>query len=97
MLKKELEHDEIYEETWEEKENELLLYVKNDVLSTAFCYARHTMGMEELKIFGMKNTSILPSLANKFFNGLRNENDEPIYTYTYPFMRNFLRQSIKAG
>ena len=53
------------------------------------------MGMQELTGFGMKNNLTLPSLANKDFNGLRDENDETIYTYTYPFMRNFVRQSIK--
>ena len=97
LLKKELEHDEIYEDTWEEKENEWLPYVKDDVLSTAFCYARYTMGMEELTRFGMKNSLTLTSLANNSFNSLRDENDEPIYTYTDPFMRNFVRKSIWGG
>ena len=92
-----MDHDEIYEDIWEEKENEWLPYVKNDALSTAFCYARYTMGMEELTGFGMKNSLTLPSLANKFFNSLGNENDEPIYNYTDPLMRNFVRQSIKGG
>ena len=55
------------------------------------------MGMEELTGFGMKNCLTLPSLANKYFNSLRDENDEPIYTYTDPFMRNFVRKSIKGG
>ena len=32
-----MEHDEFNEHTWAEKENEWLPYVKNDVLSTAFC------------------------------------------------------------
>ena len=97
LLKKELEHDEIYENNWEKKENEWLPYVKNDVLSTAFCYARYTMGMEKLTKFGIKNSLTLPSLANKYFNSLRDENDEPIYTYTDPFMRNFVRKAIKGG
>ena len=97
LLKKKLEHDEIYEDTWEEKENDWLPYVKNDVLSTAFCYARYTTGMAELTEFGMKNSLTLPSLANKYFNSLRDENDEPIYTYTDPFMRNFVRKAIKGG
>ena len=97
LLKKELEHDEVFEDTWEDKENEWLPYVKNDVLSTAFCYARYTMGMEELTGFGMKNSLSSPSLANIFINSLRDENDEPIYTYTDPFMRNFVRKSIKGG
>ena len=97
LLKKELEHDEIYEDTYEAKENELLPYAKNDVLSTAFCYARYTMGKEELTEFSIKNSLTLPSLANKYFNSLRDENDEPIYTYTDPFMRNFVRKAIKGG
>ena len=37
LLKQELEHDENYEDTWEDKEDEWLPYVENDVLSTAFC------------------------------------------------------------
>ena len=55
------------------------------------------MGMEDLTNFGMKNSLTLPSLANKFFNSLRDENDDPIYTYTDPFMRNFVRKAIKGG
>ena len=97
LLKKELEHDEIYKDNWEEKENEWLPYVKDDVLSTAFCYARYTMGMEELTEFGMRNSLTLPGLANKYFNSLRDENDEPIYTYTDTFMRNLVRKAIKGG
>ena len=45
----------------------------------------------------MKNSLTLPSLANKYFNSLRDENNEPIYTYTDPFMRNFVRKAIKRG
>ena len=30
------------------------------------------MGMEELTGFGMKSSLTLPSLANKYFNSLRN-------------------------
>ena len=53
--------------------------------------------MEELTEFGMKNSLTLPSLANKFFNSLRDENDEAIYTYIDSFMRNFVRKAIKGG
>ena len=74
-----------------------LPYAKSDVLSTPFCYARYTMGMEELTIFGMENSLTLPSLANNYFNSLRDENDEPIYTYTDPIMRNFVRNATKGG
>ena len=67
------------------------------MLSTAFSYARFSKGMEELAEFGMKNSLTLPSLANKYFNSLREENDEPIYTYNGEYMRHFVRQSIKGG
>ena len=97
LLKQKLEYDEIYEDNWEKKENEWLPYLKNDVLSTAFSYARYAKGMEDLTGFDMKNSLTLPSLADKFFNSLRDENDETIYTYTDPFMRHFVRQSIKGG
>ena len=36
------------------------------------------MGMEKITNFGMKNSLTLPSLANKYFNSLRDENDGPI-------------------
>ena len=97
LLKQGLEHDEIFEDNWEEKENEWLPYLQNDVLSTAFSYARYSKGMEELTGFGMKNSLTLPSLANKYFNSLRDESDEPIYTYNDEFMRHFVRKSIKGG
>ena len=53
--------------------------------------------MEELTNFGMKNNLTLLSLANKFLNNLRDDNDEPIYTYTDPFMQNFVKQSMKGS
>ena len=97
LLKQKLEHDEFIEDNWEEKENEWLPYLKNDVLSTAFSYARYSKGMEELTGFEMKNSLTLPSLANKYFNSLRDENEEPICTYNDEYMRYFVRQSIKGG
>ena len=55
------------------------------------------MGMEELTGFGMKNSLTLPSLAKKFFNSLRDEKDETIYTYSDPFIRNIVRKAIEGG
>ena len=55
------------------------------------------MGIEKLTKFAMKNSLTLPSLADKNFDNLRDENDETIYTYIDSFMRNFVRQSKKGG
>ena len=65
LINQELEHDEIYEDNWEEKENEWLPNPKKDVLSTAFSHARFSKGVEELTRFCMENSLTLPSLANK--------------------------------
>ena len=94
LLEQELEHDELYEDNWEEKESDWLPYLRNDVLSTAFSYARYSKGMEKLTEFGMKKRLILPSLANEPFISLRDENDEPIYSYNDEIMRHFVRQSL---
>ena len=53
--------------------------------------------MEELTSFGKNNKLTLPSLANKYFNSLRDEDDEPIYTYTDSLLRKFVRKAIKDG
>ena len=45
----------------------------------------------------MKECLSLPGLGWKNFNSLRNEEDEPIYTYDDKYMRWFVRQSIKSG
>ena len=55
------------------------------------------MGMEKLTRFRMNKSTTLPSLIYKYFNCLRNENDETIYTYNDEHMRCFVRQSIKDG
>ena len=71
--------------------------LKKDVLPTAFSYARYAKCLEELTGFGMKNSLTLPSLANKYFKSLRDENKEPICTYTDLFMGHLVRQSITGG
>ena len=55
LSKLETNHDENYGVTWEIIENELLPYLKSDILSTVFCYARYQKGMEELTGLDMKN------------------------------------------
>ena len=97
ILKQEMENDEIYEDRWETRENEWSPYVKDDVLSTAFFCARYTMSVAESTNFGTKNSLILPILSNEFFNSSRDENYEPIYTYTGPFIEKFCTTKHKKG
>ena len=53
--------------------------------------------MEEITGFSLKDCLSLPGLGWKYFNSLRTEEDEPIYTYNGKYMSWFVRQSIKGG
>ena len=97
LLKTDMNHNEVYSDTWKDKESEWLPYVKNDVLCIAFNYARYCKAMEDITGFSMKDCLSLPGLGWKYFNSLRTEDDEPIYTYDDKYMRWFVRQSIKGG
>ena len=97
LLKTEMDHNDIDEHNYKDKKDIWLPYVKNDVLCTAYSYARYIEDMKEITGFSMKDSLSLPGLGWKYFNSLRTEEDEPIYTYNDKYMRWFVRQSIKGG
>ena len=96
-LKTEMNHDEVDGNNYKDKINEWLRYVKNEVLCTAFSYARYIKAMEEITGFSMKDCLSLPGLGLKYFISLRTEEDEPIYTYNDKYMRWFVRQAAYGG
>ena len=97
LLKTEQNHDEVDGNNYKDKKDDGLPYVKQDVLCTAFSYARFSKAMEEITGFSMKDCLSLPGLRKKYFNSLRTEEDEAIYTNIDKYMRHFVRQSIKGG
>ena len=97
LLKTEMNHDEIDANNYKDKKDIWLPFVKNDVLCTAYSYARNIKAMEEITGFSMKDCLSLPGLGWKYFFSLRTEEDEPIYTYNDKYMRWFIRQPIKGG
>ena len=90
-----MNHDDIDGDNYKDKKDIWLPYVKNDVLCTAYSYARYIEAMKEITGFSMKDCLSLPGLGWKYFNNLRTEEDEPIYTYNDKYMRWFVKQSIK--
>ena len=92
-----MNHDEVDYNKYKDKINEWLPYVKNDVLCTAFSYARYIKAMEEITGFSMKDCLSAPGLGWKSFNSMRDEHDEPIYTFNDKYLRWFVRLSIKGG
>ena len=93
LLKTEMNHDDIDDDNYKDKKDILLPYVKMDVLSTSYCYARYCGSMVELTGFSKKDCLSLPGLRVKYFNSLGTNQDEPIYTYNDKYMRWFLRQA----
>ena len=93
-----MNHDEIDGNNWKDRKDEWLSYLKNDVLCTAYSYARYIKALEEKTVFSMKDCLSLPALGWKNFNSLRTEEDEPIYAYINDkYMGWFVRQPIKRG
>ena len=97
LLKTEMNHDDVDGDNYKDKIDEWLPYVKNDVLCTAFSYARYIKAMQEITGFSRKDCSSLPGLGLKYFNSLRTEQDEPIYRYNDKYMRWFVRQAAYGG
>ena len=97
LLETEMNHDEVDGNIYKNKKDEWLPYVKQGVLCTAFSYARYCKAMEEITRFSMKDCLSAAGLGWKYFRSMRDENDEPIYTYNDKYMIWFVRQSIKGG
>ena len=53
--------------------------------------------MQKLTGFGSVDCLSSPELGLEYFNSLREEDDEPIYTYNNKYFKYFVRQSIKGG
>ena len=92
-----MNHDDIDGDNYKDKKDFWLPYVKMDVLSTSYCYARFCGSMVELIGFSIEDCLSLPRLGFKNFNSLRTAQDEPIYTYNDKHMRWFVRQAAHGG
>ena len=92
-----MNHDEVDGNNYKDKIDEWLRYVKNVVLCTAFSYARYIKAMQEITGFSMKDCLSLPILGPKYFNSIRTEENEPIYTYNDKYMRWSVRQAAYGG
>ena len=76
-------------------EKKWLAYFKNDALCTAYSYARYNKCTEEIPGFSVEDCLSAPGLGWKNFNGMRDENDDPIYNYNDKHLGWFVRQSKK--
>ena len=95
LLKGEIEHSIINKNNFAELRHIWEPYLISDVLCLAFIYARHSMEMQKMSGFGIKDCLTEASLGWKCF-GTYNK-DREFYTFNDKYVRKFIRKSIKGG
>ena len=95
LLKGEIEHSVINQNNFAELKHFWEPYLKLDVLCLASIYARHSIEMQKMSGFGIKDCLTETSLGWKCF-GTYNK-DREFYTFNYKYVRDFIRKSIKGG
>ena len=95
LLKGEMDHSLINKNNFAELRHIWEPYLISDVLCLAFIYARHSMEMQKMTGFGIKDCLTEASLGWKCF-GAYNKNRE-FYTFNDKYVRDFIRKSIKGG
>ena len=95
LLKGEIEHSVINKYNFAKLKHIWEPYLISDVLCLAFIYARHSMEMQKMSGFGIKDCLTEASLGWKCF-GTYNKNRE-FYTFNDKYVRDFERKSIKGG
>ena len=95
LLKGEIEHSVINKNNFVELRHIWEPYLISDVLCLAFIYATHSMEMQKMSGFGIKDCLTEASLGWKCF-GTYNK-DRKFYTFNDKYVRDFIRKSIKGG
>ena len=95
ILKGEMDHTLINKNNFAELRHIWEPYLISDVLCLAFIYARHSMEMQKMTGFGIKESLTEASLGWKCF-GTYNK-DREFYTFNDKYVRDFIRKSIKGG
>ena len=95
LLKGEIEHSVTNENNYADLRHIWEPYLKLDVLCLAFIYARHSIEMQKMSGFGIKDCLKDASLGWKSF-GTYNK-DREFYNFNKNYVRYFNRKSVKGG
>ena len=95
LLKGEIDHSVINKNNFVKLRHIWEPYLVSDVLCLPFIYARHSMEMQKMSGFGIKDCLTEASLGWKCF-GTYNK-DREFYTFNDKYVRDFIRKSIKGG
>ena len=94
LLKGEIEHSIINKNNFAELRHIWEPYLISDVLCLAFIYARHSMEMQKMSGFGIKDCLTEASLGWKCFGTYNKDRD--FYTFNDKYVCNFIRKNIKG-
>ena len=94
-LKGEIEHSVINKTNFADLRHFWEPYLQKDVLCLAFVYARHSMKMQKMTCFGIKDCLTEASLGWECF-GTYNK-DRKFYTFNDNFVTDLIRKLIKGG
>ena len=95
LLKRKVEHSVYNKSNFVDLRHIWEPYLKLDVLCLASLYARHSMEMQNMSGFGIKDCLAEASLGWKCFG--TNHKDRKFYTFNDKYVRDFIRKSIKGG
>ena len=95
LLKGEIEHSIINKNNFAELGHIWEPYLISDVLCLAFIYARHSMEMQKMSGFGIKDCLTEANLGWKCFGTYYKDRD--FYTFNDKYVRSFIRKSIKGS
>ena len=95
LLKGEIEHSIINKNNFAELRHIWEPYLISDVLCLAFIYARHSMEMQKMSGFGIKDCLTEANLGWKCFGTYNKDRD--FYTFNDKYVRSFIRKSIKGS
>ena len=98
LRKSKLDHENHTLENYKSKRDEWDPYLRLDVISAACCVLKYSKVMMDVVGQNMSSCLTIPSLTLKgWFKHLTHEEEEPIHTHTDPYVRDFIRKSIKGG
>ncbi|ESP02035.1 hypothetical protein LOTGIDRAFT_157165 [Lottia gigantea] len=91
-------------DNWESLRHEWEPYAKRDTLCLGACLIKYNQAMKKTVFQNVSNNLTAPSLSLKDkvlkeeeFRQIEKQNVEKVYSHTHPFIRYFIRQSIKGG
>lgn len=94
LQKTSVDHTEITEDNWEQKQSEWEPYLRKDIVSLGTVVIKYSRVMEQLIGLNMTSSISSPSLS---FKGWIKQSKEPIYSHTDKFTRAFIRRAVKGG